>query len=170
VNAPEKTAEKSSARAAGFETIPEITRLRLGKVTSAVPGAEAMGLRCLTLGPSSFVDTTPQMDGIMPLLVENTLRSDAADDEIAAEVLLKSGVRLDEEWVRASYGGTPVVRSGSVGVVLAREAADEVVSAAVADPHVQTSVFLEDSFAESDGIKANAHFAFRTANKTMRTM
>jgi adenine-specific DNA-methyltransferase len=170
VNAPEKTAEKSSARAAGFDTIPEITRLRLKKVTGTVPGADAMGLRCLTLGPSSFVDTRPGEQSGLPLLVENTLRENASDDAIAAEVLLKSGVRLDEAWNRRAYAGEDVVESGSVAVVLARKASDKVVAAALGDQDAHTTVFLEDSFAEADGVKTNAYFGFKQANKTMKTV
>lgn len=170
VNAPEKTSEKSIARTAGYETIPEITRLRLKKVAETVPGAGSMGLRCLTLGESSFVDTRPKDGGGLPLLVENTLRSEATDDAIAAEVLLKSGVRLDERWNRTTIDNEPVVESGSVAVVLARRATDNVCKAALEDKNSHTTVFLEDSFAEADGVKTNAYFAYKQANKTMKTI
>ncbi len=170
INAPEATSEKSTARAAGFMSIPEITRLRLKKVAESVSGAGDMGLRCLTLGPSSFVDTRPGDKDGLPLLVENTLRSEATDDAIAAEVLLKSGVRLDERWNRTTVDNEPVVESGSVAVVLARRATDNVCKAALEDTNSHTTVFLEDSFAEADGVKTNAYFAYKQANKTMKTI
>ena len=129
-----------------------------------------MGLRCLTLGPSSFVDTRPGEQSGLPLLVENTLRENASDDAIAAEVLLKSGVRLDEVWNRKAYAGENVIESGSVAVVLARKASDKVVAAALGDQDSHTTVFLEDSFAEADGVKTNAYFGFKQANKTMKTV
>ena len=170
VNVPESTDPKSVARRAGFQTVSSMTRRRLMNVCNDSEVAKEQGLRCFVLGRSSFVDTTPKMTDDMPLLVEGTLRPDATNEEIAAEALLKSGVRLDEEWVTAKYASSPVTRSGSVSVVLDRTASDAVVEAAVSDSASQTVVFLEDSFAEADGVKANAYFAFRNANKTMKTM
>lgn len=170
VNAPEKTTEKSIARTEGFETIPEITRLRLKKVAETIPGAKIQGLRCFRIGPSSFVNADGLDDGGLPLLVENTLRDGVSDDEIVAETLLKHGVRLDEEWDRGKYGTADVVKSGGVAVVLARKASKEVSDAALDDTSVQTVIFLEDSFAGLDDIRTNAYFGFKQANKTMKTI
>lgn len=170
VNAPEPTTEKSVARTAGFETIPEITRLRLKKVTEMVPTAASQGLRCFRIGPSAFVEAKGLDEGGLPLLIENTLRPDASDDDIAAEAFLKHGVRLDQEWIRSNYGPADVIKSGGVAVVLARQASTAVTDAALADSSVQTVIFLEDSFAGNDDVKANAYFGFRHANKTMKTM
>jgi len=170
INASEKTDTKSNAFLSGFQMIPEITRLRLKKVTENVAGAREQGLRCLHLGPSSFVDVSGLDSGGLPFLVENTLRPAVSDDEIVAEVLLKHGVRLDEEWIRSTYGPGEVVKSGGVAVVLARKASKEVIDAALDDTSVQTVIFLEDSFAGLDDVKSNAYFGFKNHHKTMKTI
>jgi adenine-specific DNA-methyltransferase len=170
VNAPEATDEKSIARAEGFEKVSEITRLRLQKVIETVPSAGKSGLRCFSLSGSSFVMAGELVDGGLPLLNEATLRKDAKNDEIASEVFLKQGVSLDEHWVKKKYEKASVIQAGRVCVVLTKEVTDEVVDAAIADDSVSTVVFLEDGFAGRDAVKANAHFAFKQKNKTMKTV
>jgi adenine-specific DNA-methyltransferase len=170
INARERTQEHSQARVAGIEYISEMTRSRIGHVLSTYSRARALGVRFFHLGPSSFVDTRPGEQSGIPLLVENTLRESASDDAIVAEVLLKSGVRLDVAWNRKAYAGEDVVESGSVAVVVARKASDEVVAAALGDQDAHTTVFLEDSFADANDVKTNAYFGFKQANKTMKTV
>jgi adenine-specific DNA-methyltransferase len=170
VNAPEATDEKSTARAEGFEKVSEITRLRLQKVVETIPSAVASGLRCFTLSPSSFVSAGELVEGGLPLLNEATLRKNASNDEIASEALLKQGVALDEPWVKKKYGKAPVVQAGRVAVVLAKEITHEIVDASLADESSSTVIFLEDGFAGRDEVKANAHFAFKQKNKTMKTI
>ena len=166
VNIPEKTADNSVARNAGIEKVSEITRMRLKKVAERLPSAMNQGLRCLTIGGSSFIDTKP-VDG---QLFAETLNPKADNDAIAAEVLLKSGVRLDMPWRRLKLEGESVIISDCVAVVLARRISNEVVAASLKLEDVHTVVFLEDAFSGQDAVKANTHFAFKNANKTMKSM
>jgi adenine-specific DNA-methyltransferase len=166
VNLPEKTAEGSLARNAGINTVSEITRMRLTKVFELLPTAKSQGFRCLTLGPSSFIDTTP----VEGQLFAETLNPQSDNDAITAEVLLKSGVRLDMAWKRMKLAGSPVVISDGVAVVLARKVTNDVVAASLELSDVHTVIFLEDAFSGEDSVKANAHFAFKNANKTMKSM
>ena len=165
----EPTSENSIAKKNGFKSIPEITKLRLTKALNTVPGAKAQGLRCLTLGKTSFGHTTPLNDGGDLFLFKETLDSTSTDDEIVSEVLLKTGVTLDQPWNRKTVCKTPVVISGGVAVALARKVTDELVQELLKeDAHLV--VFLEDAFQNADDVKANAHFAFKRSNKTMKTM
>ena len=66
--------------------------------------------------------------------------------------------------------GQDSVVSDGVCVVLSRLLSDDIVQAAIDLEAVHTVVFLEDSFAGRDSVKANAHFAFKQANKTMKTI
>ena len=171
VNIPEPTNEKSEARKAGFETVSEITRLRLRKVAEAVPGAKEMGLRCFRIGPSAFLTASSEVkEGELPLLLESTLRPAASDDEIAAEILLKSGVRLDASWRRTTCGAAPTVVSGPVAAVVSREVDHADADAVLGDAEVHTAVFLEDAFSGRDPVKTDAFFAFRQAGKTLKTV
>ena len=166
VNLPEETANTSIARIAGIKTVSEITRMRLKKVFSLTPSAKSQGFRCLKLSSSSFLDTTP----VEGQLFAETLNLKADNDAITAEVLLKSGVRLDMPWQRTTLAGAPVVISDGVAVVLARKITNDVVADTLNIEDVHTVVFLEDAFSGQDAVKANAHFAFKNANKTMKSM
>jgi len=166
VNLPEALESESTAFKKGYKDIAEITRMRLKKVMEQMPTAMAQGLRCLSLGGSSFVDTTP----VEGQLFAETLNPKAGNDAIASEALLKSGVRLDMPWKRMKVAGVPIVISDRVAVVLSRTLTDEIVAAVLDLEDVHTVVFLEDAFSGQDAVKANAHFAFKNANKTMKSI
>jgi len=170
VNLPEPTWDKSAARSAGFDDIPAITRKRITNVMQNVDGAGAIGLRCFRLAPSSFL-VPAESEVLSPsLLPTETLTASAQDDAVAAEVLLKNGVRLDQEWERISLADSRAIVAAGVVIVLSRELTDEIVHAALELDVAHTVIFLEDAFAGRDSVKANAHFAFKQANKTMKTM
>jgi adenine-specific DNA-methyltransferase len=166
VSLDEKTAEKSEARIDGYEFVSQITKLRLSTVHNKEGFNGASGLRMFAIAPSNFLDTTP----IEGQLFAETLNTKSDNDAIAAEVLLKSGVRLDMAWKRMKLAGSPVVISDGVAVVLARKVTNDVVAASLELSDVHTVIFLEDAFSGEDSVKANAHFAFKNANKTMKSM
>lgn len=168
VNLPEETGKESNARKTGFKSVSDITRFRLKKAANS--DEKNSGLRCFTLSPSSFLMAGELVEGGLPLLSESTLRKDASDEEIASEALLKQGIALDEPWLKKKYEKETVIQAGRVAVVLARKLSHEVVEAALADDSTSTVVFLEDGFAGRDEVKANAHFAFKQKNKTMKTV
>lgn len=170
VNIPEPTDEKSVAKEAGIETVSEITRMRLKKVTETVPGAREQGLRCLSLSKSSFIDTTPQGSGSNLVLFKETLSPHASDDAIVAEALLKSGVMLDKPWQRLEVQKTHVVVCYGVAVALARRATEDLVKGILELQDVHTVIFLEDAFEGADDVKSNASYAFKRANKNMKSI
>ena len=163
----EQTNSKSPAAKEGIETVSEITRLRLKKVVEAFPTEAKRGLRCLSVGSSSFKRFSDAEDGTLGLF-KFTLEDDATDDAIAAEIFLHLGVRLDESWTRVIVGGSPAIKSGHVLVVLAREISDEIVEDAF-KTDVRTVAFLEDGFAGNDKVKSMAVFTAESSNKTMST-
>jgi adenine-specific DNA-methyltransferase len=171
VNLPELTPVNSPARESGFETISEIARTRLLKVMRELPESKMnSGLRCLRLSRSSFIQVPSDGEKSESLLFAETLQPDSTDTQVAAEIFLKHGVRLDEEWMKVSMANGQVLVSGGVAVVLARSLDNAICTQASELDGIHTVVFLEDAFAGRDAVKANAHFAFKQANKTMKTI
>lgn len=166
VNLPEATSENSAARELGIENVSKITQMRIKKVMEQMPSAMAQGLRIFKMAGSAFADMKP-VDG---QLFTQTLNSTATDDQISAEIFLKNGVRLDMPWQRLIIATSPVIISDGVAVVLSKALNDDIVSGLLEHEDCHTVVFLEDAFAGLDNIKANAYFAFKQANKTMKTI
>jgi len=166
VTIAEKTGDKSEARVEGYQIVSEITKLRLRTAHAQNQTKQTTGMRLFGLSSSNFLNTKP----VAGQLFAETLNTKADNDAIAAEVLLKSGVRLDMPWRRLKLEGAPVIVSDCVAVVLARKISNEVVAASLLIEDVHTVVFLEDAFSGQDAVKANAHFAFKNANKTMKSM
>lgn len=166
VSIAEKTGDKSEARAEGYQIVTEITKLRLRTAHAQNQTKQKTGLRLFGLSSSNFLNTKP----VEGELFAETLNTKADNDAIAAEVLLKSGVRLDMPWRRLKLEGEPVIISDCVAVVLARKISNEVAAASLKLEDVHTVVFLEDAFSGQDAVKANTHFAFKNANKTMKSM
>ncbi len=163
----EEVEDGTPASAAGYEFISEITlkRLDLALEKYDIP---KIGVRAMRLGKSSFVDTSPVLDGQFLNLFENTLDQAADDDEITLELLTKSGVQLDAEWKVVEIEGERTVISESVAVVLARKATQSLVEKCLG-LNAHTVIFLEDAFAGQDAVKANAHFSFKQANIALKT-
>lgn len=170
VNAPEEANEKSAAKNSGIELVSDLTIRRLRAASRAYSSGDRQALRVFRLSKSSFLELGELVEDGLPLLNESTLRKDATNDEIASEALLKQGVALDEPWAKKKYGKAVVVQAGRVSVVLAKDITHEIVDAALEDEATSTVVFLEDGFAGRDEVKANAHFAFKQKNKTMKTI
>jgi adenine-specific DNA-methyltransferase len=168
VNLPEPTNEDSDARRAGFETVSEITLARLRAVAEIIPGAQEAGLRAFTLGPGCFGQAHDD-DGLFDMR-ESTRAAEAGDWEaIAAEVLLREGVQLDQRWDRKHLVGVRVVVSGGVAVVLSDHIDDALVQAAL-ELKPRVLVFMEDGFAGADAVKANAVTNARNLGITLKTI
>lgn len=169
VNIPEPTGVDSNARAAGFETVSDITYKRIAAVRDSVRQAADTGLRVLRLQDSNFLHTESDADGAF-VLRANTLASDKPDFlSVVAEILLKEGVAFDVPWMHGFAGDAPVVSAGKVAVVLSLDVDDEVVAAALTmKPEVL--VFLEDGFAGRDAVKANAATRAKQLGIRMKTV
>jgi adenine-specific DNA-methyltransferase len=170
VNIPEPTHEKSFAQKAGIKSISEITRMRLKRVLENIPGAKDSGLRCLTLSPSNFFQHDLRTKDQEELLFSKTLALDLNVENIAAEVLLKNGVRLDARWKRRAIRELEIVIADNVAVVVGLELEEDSVEEILELESIHTIVFLEDGFEGKDDLKANTFFACKKANVTMKTV
>jgi adenine-specific DNA-methyltransferase len=169
VNLPEPVAPESGAGLAGYRTVADITLARITAVSSAKPEGAAGGLRAYRLAESSFGAATPEPSDLFNLS-DSTLLQDAPSlQAVAAEVLLKEGVRLDASWERHTAGTAVVIVADGVAVVLSLDITNDVVTEAFAlKPRVV--VFLEDGFAGNDAVKANAFTNARNLGMTMKTV
>lgn len=171
VTLDEKVAEGSDAAVAGFSTISELARTRIQKVMhEPIIVSGHAGLKCCSLAASNFTVPLSHDSSQQSLLLPETLNTDALDDSIALEAFLKSGVRLDAHWSRCQVANESVIVAQGVAVVLARVLSDEICQGVLGLEEVHTAIFLEDAFASRDAVKANAYFAFKQANKTMKTI
>lgn len=169
VNLPEPTGAESAARAAGFETVADITYKRISAVRTAVRRGAETGLRVLKLRGSNFQHTEPDTDAALVLSAATLASGEPDFESITEEVFLKEGVALDVAWTHDSAGDAPVVVAGKVAVVLTLDIDDEVVTAALAlKPEVL--VFLEDGFAGRDAVKANAATRAKQLGIRMKTV
>lgn len=167
VNLPEPTPAGSAAARSGLTSVSDITYARLRAVMNSIESAQSAGLRVLSLSESSFVDIESRPD--LVALVESSLRSDAAARDIAQEVLLREGVRLDRPWATTNLGGAERFAAGGVTVVTDLELNEEAIDAAI-ESNPRVLVFLEDAFAGKDALKASAFYACKQAGVTMKTV
>jgi adenine-specific DNA-methyltransferase len=170
VNINEQTSQNSEARKKGFESVSEITRLRLKKVFEESLVAQATGLRCLELGTSNFIQHALRTKDQEASLFSRTLASDINVDRIAAEILLKNGIRLDAAWKREVVGSLEVVIADSVAIVTGLDLSEDSVEKILTIGNIHTVVFLEDGFEGKDALKANTFFTCKKANITMKTV
>jgi len=118
------------------------------------------------------VATTDGPEGDLLSLTPQTIKdADFTMHEVAAEVLIKEGVRLDAPWEWTTVGDDDAVTAEGVTVVLSRAITDRVVKEAM-DLHPRVLVFLEDGFEGNDSVKTNAFYACQRAEPaiTMKTV
>ncbi|MFT4010708.1 MAG: site-specific DNA-methyltransferase [Nocardioidaceae bacterium] len=91
------------------------------------------------------------------------------DQRIAAEVLLREGVRLDAAWEWLDLAGVSTVLAGGVCVMLTTELDDSHIEAALAlEPRVL--VLLEDAFVDGDSLRLHALAQAERAGVTLKTV
>jgi adenine-specific DNA-methyltransferase len=166
VNLPEPTPIESVAFEAGYSTVSEITYARLR--AAMVELNDDQGLRVLALGSSSF-ESEGSGDGLFSMSESTIVAPTIEVDAVAAEILIKEGVRLDAPWRRDSAAARPLVAADGVAAVVSLDLDNDVVAAALeAQPRIV--VFLEDGFAGRDSLKANAVTRAREVGITMKTV
>jgi adenine-specific DNA-methyltransferase len=169
VNIAEQILEhKDEAKRLGLAVVSDITRLRISKVLEKL-SLPADGVRFYSLGQSAFIRVEEDEEDGLFNLVSQTLSADANDCWIASEILTRTGVRMDEDWTVISSQSHAAVISGGVLVSLSREI-DSGWLDKVCEFGPSTVIFLEDAFKANDPIKTNAHFKFKQANITMKTI
>ncbi|MCT2121742.1 site-specific DNA-methyltransferase [Dietzia cinnamea] len=167
VTLPEATPESSTARAAGYDVVSDITLARLQRV---MEGMSHSGLRVSRLAASNFRNASSGDPEDLFDLRESTLEDrDHVMEHIAQEVILKEGVRLDAVWERHLAAEAPVIVADGVAVVMSLDLTQEIADAALAlEPKVV--VFLEDGFAGADAVKANTYTSAKNVGIVMKTV
>lgn len=155
----------------GFDDFPlvsDITRARIAAAAEDV--APDAGVRSFQLSSSCFRDESSADPEDLLDLRESTLDDgDHVMEEIAGEVLLKEGVRLDATWERHQAAGAPVIVADGVAVVMSLELTQEIADAAL-ELNPKVVVFLEDGFAGADAVKANTFTNAKNASIVMKTV
>lgn len=169
INSTEETTENSVARKAGFASVSQITEERILRSIKKVSGAEESGVRIFRLAESPFVSSNGLDESGVPILTPKTVSESAAIEAIATDALLKSGVMLSADWNRFEIDGCSIICAERTCIIVSSELSGEVVAKIIAID-CDVFIFLEDAFLGRDAIKANAYFACKKANKTMRTI
>ncbi|MFC6285531.1 site-specific DNA-methyltransferase [Nocardioides sp. GCM10027113] len=169
-----------------YETVADIARTRIAATVEATRDSTTaagcpkgtFGFRYLQLAPSNFkvwdpstapTDAEDLADHLM--LFADSLTSDATNEGIVAEVLLKEGVPLDLPLRHVDVAGERVSIAGDnkIAVCLARTATPELADA-LCGLGVRRVVMLDTAFADNDEAKSNAFYRLQNANITMRTV
>jgi adenine-specific DNA-methyltransferase len=180
VQLPEVVDEDSAAAKAGFTNIAEITKERVRRVIKKLDGGVKDGLgldgkknldrgfKVYALDRSNFVpwDATAATDAAslekqLELAVDNVLH-DRSDEDLLAEILLKTGFPLDTVITQVQIAGTPVYQVADSGflVCLAKKVDASLIKAiAATKPH--RVVILDAAFGGNDALKTNAVQAFK---------
>lgn len=167
VNIGEPTDQASIAFKEGYKKVSDITLARVRAAIEKVPDSKSQGLKILSLSKSNFhVSAQTQRD--TPQLFESTLESDADEQDIVQELLLKLGERLDTVIERVELGEGTAIRCGTTLLVPRLEINETLVQAAITAA-TGVVVFLEDAFAGKDALKANAFFSAKSSNKILKT-
>ena len=167
VQLPEAPTEGSVAANRCYDSIADITYRRI--VAAAAATGVDPSMRVFVLAPSNFRIPTLN-DGMLGLATSTLADSDRPVwDAIAAEVLLKEGVALDQPWLRKAVDGGEMVQSAGVAVLLANHVTEASLREAFAlRPRVL--VILEDAWSGADAVKANALTNAKNAGLTVKTV
>ncbi len=167
VTIDEPTAKGSFAKKQGIEKVSDITLMRLRKVLETIPSAGEMGLRVLRLGQSAFHRTPPiEEDGQLTLLAE-TLREGVSLEVSASEILLSSGLRLDEPWKTEDIGAMKFIRVGETLCQISPNL-DESIIEILESGKCGQLLLLEDTFAGKDALLAKAYNLAKTSNVKLK--
>jgi adenine-specific DNA-methyltransferase len=180
VQLPEVVDEDSAAAKAGFANIAEITKERVRRVIKKLDGGTKDGLgldgtknldrgfKVYALDRSNFVpwDATAATDAAslekqLELAVDNVLH-DRSDEDLLAEILLKTGFPLDTLITQVQIAGTSVYQVADPGflVCLAKKVDAPLIKAiAATKPH--RVVILDAAFQGNDALKTNAVQVFK---------
>ena len=180
VQLPEVVDEDSAAAKAGFTNISEITKERVRRVITKLDGGTKDGLgldgkknldrgfKVYALDRSNFVpwDATAATDAAslerqLELAVDNVLH-DRSDEDLLAEILLKTGFPLDTPITQITIAGTPVYQVADPGfLVCLAEKVDAPLIKAIAATKPHRVVILDAAFQGNDALKTNAFQAFK---------
>ncbi len=161
-----------------FGRVTDITRARLDSALADV-GGDA-GIRDLRLARSNFKvwEATATEEEQLTRQIEmfaDSLSTDAEDEAIVVEILLKEGLSLDVPLRRETFEGVELVSAGvgegTIAICLARTdiAAFDALLDHLIEARPARVFFLEGAFEGNDAAKSNAVFRLGEAGIALRT-
>jgi adenine-specific DNA-methyltransferase len=170
VQLPEVLPSDSQARELGFDTVSDVARARWGRLAEELSSKTDTSLCSYALARSNFRSdhgSDPATE-LFRLEASTLLPATPNDEAVAAEILLKEGVRLEAPRARVLVADSAAIVAESVAVVLNGEITERVISEAF-DLGAGVVVFLEDAFAGSDALKATASAQAKNLGIRMKT-
>lgn len=168
VQLPEPIPERSAALAAGYETISQLSRNRIGRVGEAIgmgSSSSDVGFRSYRLSDTSFsrwrvasdVETTKLEQHLLDL--RDSADDDATPDALLTELLLKQGYSLTERIGDAEVEGLSLKSVGD-GLMLAyldehTKPTLQQLRAVLDSEDLAKFIILEDAFKGDDELKTN---------------
>ena len=185
VQLPERCAEGTVAKKAGFSTIAEITKERIrraikrlddensGKLELDNPEVRDRGFRVFKLDESNFSGWDASLSHDPEVLKKQLelhidhVRKGRSGDDILYELLLKSGFPLTTAIEKNTLAGKVVysVAGGALVICLEKTLTLDLIRA-VAELKPERVVCLDEGFAGNDQLKANAVQTFKTKGIT----
>ena len=171
VNAPEKLPVDSVAYLNGLRKVSDITTERVRRVLAKIGAKDALGFKLYTLGESCFRhDVVQSEETKTPELFASTLSKPPIQLDILSEIQLKFGLTLDSLITKMKVAGRDVFICDNLAMILELNIDQDFLDGVLVEVKANSYVFLEDSFADKDAMRANAFFGFRNANKIMKTI
>ena len=169
VQLDEKVPDGSKAQQAGFQTVADITRERIKRSREKYATEERplSAVREYVLSKSSFKRKEVEDPDALFSNDPDTLHEDWTPQSVASEISLSLGARLDEPWHELSLQHGRAFKIGNIVIVTTTDVTDDLIDELV-DVEANVVAFLEDSFGESDSVKANGFSKLKNAKKTVR--
>lgn len=156
-----------------FPRISDITRERVRRAGTKIKEEAGLtagdldtGFRAFKLSASNFRNWDTELESLLAEDLEafvDNINTNASDDGIVHEIMLKAGLRLDTDLTKASIAGADVTLAmeGMVAVSANRSITQEFIDGILAlEPQVQQLYLLDSGFGDNDSLKVNARHQF----------
>lgn len=188
VQLPEETEENSQAFQSGYKTIADIGKDRIRRVSKKIKGEMEtnpdifhdknidLGFKSFTLEPSNFkiwrtdtIDNEEDLKRQMEAFVD-PVRKGADADNMAWEILLKSGYELTTPLERTEIAGIPVYKIANGEQILMLESLSQKSIDEIIKQKPGRVVCLDRLFNGNDQLKTNTALQMKDAGVEFRTV
>jgi len=188
VQLPENTAENSEANKAGYKTIADICKERIQRVCKNIKEeaeknaslfAEKkldIGFKAFTLEPSNFkiwrtdtIESEEDLKHQMEAFVD-PVRGRSEAEDMAWEILLKSGYELTTPMERIEVAGVPTYSIADGELILFLEAVSQEAIDAIIARKPKRVICLDRLFSGNDQLKTNTALQMKDAGVEFRTI
>lgn len=187
VQLPEKTDEKKEAHKAGFKTIADISKTRIGKVIERITQErdgkielekyQKLGFRKYTLASSNFkiwrgdvVDNEEDLIKQMQLFT-TPQKENTQSENILWELLIKNGVPLTEKIECSTLqDGAKIYYTENKKLAFVLDSYTDEVQTAVLALKPKNIICLDSLFQNNDNVKTNAQLKFEDNGISFKTI